>query len=86
MLTARDGTWETAPLERPFGRGVNLQFLVNNVNALHGWVVAAGHESFLELEKKWYWRTDRMDERTQFGVLAPTATSCGLCRSISTAR
>lgn len=71
MLAARDGTWETAILERPYGRGVNFQFFVNNVEDMHERVVTAGYKPFVELETKWYWRTDRMDERTQFGVLDP---------------
>ncbi|GJD57274.1 bleomycin resistance protein [Methylobacterium dankookense] len=28
MLNRRNGNWETAPLEPPFGRGLNLQFTV----------------------------------------------------------
>jgi lactoylglutathione lyase len=71
MLAARDGTWETAILERPYGRGVNFQFFVNNVEDMHERVVTAGYKPFVGLETKWYWRTDRMDERTQFGVLDP---------------
>lgn len=71
MLAARDRTWETAPLERPYGRGINFQFLVDNVKDLHERVASAGHKPFLELHNKWYWRTDRIDERTQFGVLDP---------------
>lgn len=69
MLAARHGPWETAPLEAPYGRGVNFQFLVDNVTDLHERVTSAGHKPFLELHTRWYWRTDRMDERTQFGVL-----------------
>jgi catechol 2,3-dioxygenase-like lactoylglutathione lyase family enzyme len=71
MLAARDGTWETAILDKPYGRGVNFQFLVNNVQDLYGRVLTAGYKPFVELHMKWYWRTDRMDERTQFGVLNP---------------
>jgi catechol 2,3-dioxygenase-like lactoylglutathione lyase family enzyme len=71
MLAARDGAWETAVLEKPYGRGVNFQFLVNNIRDLYGRVVSAGYKPFVELHTKWYWRTDRMDERAQFGVLDP---------------
>lgn len=71
MLAARHGPWETAILEKPYGRGVNFQFLVNNVDDLYGRVLTVGYKPFLELHTKWYWRTDRMDERTQFGVLDP---------------
>ena len=71
MLVRRDGSWETAPMERPFGRGVNFQFMVDEVHAIHARVTEASYELFLPLETKWYWRTDRMDERMQFAVLDP---------------
>jgi catechol 2,3-dioxygenase-like lactoylglutathione lyase family enzyme len=71
MLVPRDSLWEPAPMERPFGRGVNFQFLVDNVAELYERAQATGRTLFLELHTKWYWRSDRMDERTQFGVLDP---------------
>ncbi len=67
----QDGTWEPAPLEKPYGRGVNFQILVEDVRALYEDVLAAGVEPFVALETKSYWRTDRMDVRTQFAILDP---------------
>ena len=69
-----DGAWEPwfpKPMERPYGRGINLQFMVNNVRQIHSDVVSAGVQPFLELYTTSTWRTDRMDERTQFMVLDP---------------
>lgn len=71
MIVPRDPAYEPAPMERPFGRGVNFQLLVNNVTDIHESVCAAGYKAFMPLHTKWYWRTDRMDRRTQFGVLDP---------------
>jgi catechol 2,3-dioxygenase-like lactoylglutathione lyase family enzyme len=71
MLVRRDGTWETGPMERPFGRGVNFQFMVDDVSDLYARVTGAGYKPFLPIATEWYWRTDRMDERTQFAVLDP---------------
>lgn len=34
MLNQRNGNWETGDLERPFGRGINFQMLVDSVNPL----------------------------------------------------
>jgi len=67
----QDGTWETAALEKPFGRGINFQILVNNVREIYEAVLAAGEAPFVELYTKSYWRTDRMDERTEFALLDP---------------
>lgn len=69
-----DGRWEPwfpAPMERPYGRGINLQFMVKNVRQLHEKMVASGVQPFLKLHTASIWRTDRMDERTQFMVLDP---------------
>jgi len=67
----RDGTWEPAPLEKPYGRGINFQFLVNNVREIYDAVMSAGLNPFVDIYTKSYWRTDRMDERTEFAVLDP---------------
>ena len=69
LLAARHGPWETAPLEAPYGRGVNFQFLVYNDTDIHAREASAGHRPIMDHHTRWYWRTDRMDERTQFGVL-----------------
>lgn len=46
--------WVTAPLERPFGRGINLQIEVANVAALSGRLEAAGIRPFHPLHEAWY--------------------------------
>jgi catechol 2,3-dioxygenase-like lactoylglutathione lyase family enzyme len=67
----QDGTWEPAPLEKPYGRGVNFFILVEDVRAIYDSVLSAGVEPFVALHTRSYWRSDRMDERTEFGVLDP---------------
>lgn len=67
----QDGTWEPAPLTRPFGRGVNFFIIVEDVRALHDRILSSGVKPFVDLHTHWYWRTDQMDERTEFGVLDP---------------
>ncbi len=46
--------FRTAPLERPFGRGINLQIAVRSVDEVHEAVVAAGIEPIIEIEERWY--------------------------------
>jgi len=70
----QDGNWEPwfpRANETPFGRGINLQFMVDNVRDLYTRVLAAGVQPFLELHTSSIWRTDRMDKRTQFMLLDP---------------
>ncbi|HEY2813574.1 MAG TPA: VOC family protein [Acidimicrobiales bacterium] len=46
--------FRTAPLERPFGRGINLQILVADVDVTYAAVVTAGIEPVVQLEDRWY--------------------------------
>ena len=89
MITCwkRDGTWESAPLEKPYGRGMNFQILTENLKTIYESVLSVGIKSFVELHTSWYWRTDRMKERTEFGLLDPDGyllrfTEVGSHRSI----
>lgn len=66
-----DGTWEPAPLKHPYGRGINFQILVSDVRKLYNAVKSAGILPFVDLYTQDYWRTDRMDQRTEFAVLDP---------------
>lgn len=64
-------SWITGPMERPFGRGMNLEIGATNVKNLHEQAVSEGARFFLPLEEKWY-RADDLDVGVrQFIVLDP---------------
>ena len=46
--------FRTAPLERPFGRGVNLQIAVADVDVVYGSVMRAGLAPVIDMEERWY--------------------------------
>ena len=46
--------FRTAPLERPCGRGMNLQVRIDNVERQHDSARAAGLVIVVELEERWY--------------------------------
>jgi catechol 2,3-dioxygenase-like lactoylglutathione lyase family enzyme len=57
MLQAADGPgrrFRTAPLEHPFGRGLNLQIEVVDAGGLHAAMVEAGVEPLVGLERRRY--------------------------------
>ncbi len=62
---------DEAPLERPFGRGLNLQILVPNVNDILTRLSAAGVPLYLPLEEEWYRRDDHEIGNRQFVVADP---------------
>lgn len=64
-------SWIAADLEKPFGRGINLQIRTNDVNGVYARVQAASAQVFLPMEEKWYRRDDVLLGNRQFIVLDP---------------
>lgn len=62
---------EGAPLERPFGRGLNLQILVPSVEAILKSLASRGVALSVPLEEKWYRRNDHELGNRQFVVADP---------------
>jgi len=60
-----------APLEVPYGRGVNFQITVADAAALHERVLAAGFVPLMPLEERWYRRDDREIGLRQFALADP---------------
>jgi catechol 2,3-dioxygenase-like lactoylglutathione lyase family enzyme len=63
--------FRTAPLARPFGRGVNFQLEVADVDAVYERVVAAGHVPVVPLEDQWYGTDGAEAGNRQFVVTDP---------------
>jgi catechol 2,3-dioxygenase-like lactoylglutathione lyase family enzyme len=63
--------FHAAPLEHPFGRGVNFQIQVANVDGLHARVLAARLHLALPMEERWYRRIDHEVGNRQFVVADP---------------
>lgn len=64
-------TWLAGPLKRPFGRGMNLQIMVEDVRVLYAACEGVGAAIFLPLETKTYQRRDDTVSQTQFVVQDP---------------
>jgi catechol 2,3-dioxygenase-like lactoylglutathione lyase family enzyme len=71
FVTGTDRTWLAAPIERPFGRGINLQIQTTNVDDLYAKVRAAKADIFLPIEEKWYRADDAELGNRQFIVKDP---------------
>ena len=66
-----DRVWLSAPLERPFGRGVNFQIHTTQVAALYEKVQLNDADIFLPMEEKWYRVGDFELCHWQFIILDP---------------
>ncbi len=58
--------FRTAPLEFPYGRGINLQIRVPDVDALYGAAQSAGLSIVIPLEERWYRQGDMEAGNRQF--------------------
>lgn len=63
--------FRTAPLEHPYGRGVNFMIEVAAVDRLHGRVQAAGSTIVIPLEERWYRQDEIENGQKQFVVADP---------------
>ncbi len=68
---AQDRLWPKAVLEHPYGRGVNFEIQVTNVDQLHVKITGAGLTCFLPLEERWYRCNDQDLGVRQFAVQDP---------------
>jgi catechol 2,3-dioxygenase-like lactoylglutathione lyase family enzyme len=64
-------TWTSAALEKPFGRGMNLEIRTTQIDELYLRVQKSGVTIFLPLEEKWYRVHDSEVGNRQFIVLDP---------------
>ena len=74
MLEQADGPgrrFRTAPLEYPFGRGMNLQIEVPDVDQLHAQALRAAAAIHIPLEERWYRRGDEETGHRQFVAIDP---------------
>lgn len=63
--------FRTAPLELPFGRGVNFQLRVEDVDVVHARAVEAGATIVLPIEERWY-RVDVVETGGRWQATGPT--------------
>ncbi|MDE4911089.1 VOC family protein [Methylobacterium sp. 092160098-2] len=54
MLCQRNGRWDTGTLERPYGRGVNFQIMVDQLAPILTALATAGWPLFEEPSEAWY--------------------------------
>lgn len=73
-----------AELEHPYGRGVNVEIQVGDVDALHAAARAAGLDLSLALEERWYRRDEDAVHVRQFAVADPDGYLLRLSQTLGT--
>jgi len=54
MIEQRSEGWSVGPLEKPFGRGINLQIEVSSLSPILDALAGAGVALFRPVEERWY--------------------------------
>jgi catechol 2,3-dioxygenase-like lactoylglutathione lyase family enzyme len=67
----RNRNWLTAPLDAPFGRGINFQVAVRSIDRVLTALAASNWPLFMEPEEKWYQTGDVETGVRQFLVKDP---------------
>jgi catechol 2,3-dioxygenase-like lactoylglutathione lyase family enzyme len=71
MLEVSKGDWQTGGWERPLGRGINFQILVDSLEPLLDALAAASWPLFRAAHEAWYRIADQETGQRQFLVLDP---------------
>lgn len=71
MLCERNGRWEPAGMERPFGRGINLQMTVDRIAPILAALDGAGWPLHEAPNEAWYRIGDREGGQREFLVQDP---------------
>lgn len=71
MVEQLNRVWKTAPLEYPFGRGINMQMIVDDIDVLISVLKLHRYPLILEPEEHWYRRDNQLMGLREFLVLDP---------------
>src|SRR5262249_46034651 len=71
MVEVSSGAWQTGAWERPLGRGINFQILVDRLEPLIGALASANWPLFRTLHEAWYRVGDQQIGMRQFLVQDP---------------
>lgn len=66
-----DDKWSVGPLEYPFGRGVNFQLEVDDVQSIYDALLKQGYSIFAPLEDHWYRQEEQLLGNREFLVQDP---------------
>jgi hypothetical protein len=64
-------SWKVGAMDKPFGRGINIQIEIPNIESLYNRLKAAGYPIYQEVEEKWYRINDNETGNRQFLVQDP---------------
>lgn len=79
MIEERNGGWETGELIRPFGRGINFQMEIKDVEALYQHLEKRGVVFFRKLMVNQYQTLNGIEEQKEFLIQDPDGYLLRFC-------
>jgi len=71
MIEEINGHWETGTLSYPFGRGINFQISVDNVEELYKNIKMHKYPIKLEIQENWYRAKNKLLGQKEFLIMDP---------------
>jgi catechol 2,3-dioxygenase-like lactoylglutathione lyase family enzyme len=71
MIEAQNENWKIAELEHPYGRGINFQIEIKDIEDLYSKIIGQGYPIHFGIEEKWYRVNEEMLGVKQFLILDP---------------
>lgn len=76
--------WLPQDMAQPYGRGINLQFMVPDVDRLYETVLLHGKKPLIDIYEDEIWKNNCMDTRRQFLILDPDGYVLRFAQSLNT--
>jgi lactoylglutathione lyase len=83
-FTEKNRKWLSAPLEKPYGRGINLQMTTDDIDSLYEKLESKNVSLFMDIEEKWYRRAHDTVGNRQFVVQDPDGYLLRFSQTIGT--
>jgi catechol 2,3-dioxygenase-like lactoylglutathione lyase family enzyme len=71
LQTLENDSWKTAPLEKPFGRGINFQIECSDATMLRNKLISLDYPLFQDLEDSWYKTGETLSGQREFLLQDP---------------
>ncbi|MFH5183774.1 bleomycin resistance protein [Paenibacillus sp. TAB 01] len=71
MIEEINGHWQTGELSYPFGRGINFQITVSNINEIYSSLKKHNYPIMIEIQENWYRADTRLVGQKEFLIIGP---------------
>ncbi|MBW9169957.1 bleomycin resistance protein [Clostridium estertheticum] len=71
MIEEINGFWESGILEYPFGRGINFQIAVENIDELYENIKKQKYKIKVEIKENWYKANNTLIGQKEFLIMDP---------------